>query len=861
MNVNEAIKIALNGEAILFLGAGFSIGGTNKMKKSIPTATELSLQMCKELNISESNNLPIVSDRFISDPNIGLGISRMIDFLKSRLICTQVSDEQLTIVKLPWIRIYTTNYDNIVEIASKVSKIYRESITATTEKPKIENLSGAIIHMNGSIQTVTEKNFFNDFKITNESYLRDGFLESPWGDLFVHDINNSKAIIFIGYSMRYDLDLQKVMHNKIRDKSIFIDRANLDENQEYLLNKWGTLEKIETNGFANKIISLQRTHIAKEKKQALQGVEEILITNYRNTSVSANDVLNMLIYGKYDKYSIRANTNFFIKREDYLERVKENIETHQICIIHSNFGNGKTVFLDYLASQLVEENNVYILNDAVHIQDDLRIISQSKSSSNLLLIDDYDMYMTVFKELSYGIPDNVKIIATCRSSISDILLDTLTNKYNISLNSIGIVNIEVLTDKDREYLVKLLNKYNFWGKYATYSHNNKKKLINHQYKNRMNCVLFMLLDSNVINDKIKIIMSDLNDFTAKTYLLAHFICDVCSFKLRGYEVAQLADINFSDVERLPISRETREIFQRSSEDIETRSSVFAQYITYKTLDYNTILYVLKKMFHRALTLNKERYHLLVKKIISRSTLTEIFGGRKYFSEEEEEKNFEEREKIFYTFYDDVQNANPDTKYNPFFWLQFAITALNLNRHSDAKIYFDNAYSYAKQLEDFDCFQLDTHYARYLLYEILNVDSSFNFEKLSHAHNLLMNNSNAEIRLKFVLRQVGVYYEICKKYAEEFSNKQQKHFIKYIKEVIEKFRQYFNSIADGKKHKNQFFFAVEKSVRNSYKEFRKLFEIFQFTICKDIKILDNQYNQLVSRKDNVRSCFHIEKVIK
>ncbi|MBQ3441743.1 MAG: SIR2 family protein, partial [Selenomonadaceae bacterium] len=510
MNVNEAIKIALNGEAILFLGAGFSIGGTNKMKKSIPTATELSLQMCKELHISESNNLPIVSDRFISDHNIGLGISRMIDFLKSRLICTQVSDEQLTIVKLPWIRIYTTNYDNIVEIASKVSKIYRESITATTEKPKIENLSGAIIHMNGSIQTVTEKNFFNDFKITNESYLRDGFLESPWGDLFVHDINNSKAIIFIGYSMRYDLDLQKVMHNKIRDKSIFIDRANLDENQEYLLNKWGTLEKIETTGFANKIISLQRTHIAKEKKQALQGVEEILITNYRNTSVSANDVLNMLIYGKYDKYSIRANTNFFIKREDYLERVKENIETHQICIIHSNFGNGKTVFLDYLASQLVEENNVYILNDAVHIQDDLRIISQSKSSSNLLLIDDYDMYMTVFKELSYGIPDNVKIIATCRSSISDILLDTLTNKYNISLNSIGIVNIEVLTDKDREYLVQLLNKYNFWGKYATYSHNNKKKLINHKYKNRMNCVLFMLLDSNVINDKIKIIMSDLN---------------------------------------------------------------------------------------------------------------------------------------------------------------------------------------------------------------------------------------------------------------------------------------------------------------------------------------------------------------
>ena len=400
MDIDEAIKIALDGEAILFLGAGFSIGGVNKMGKSIPTATELSLQMCKALRISESNNLSIISDRFISDSKIGLGLSKMIHFLKERLICVQVATEQQTIVQLPWMRIYTTNYDNIVEISSKTSGIFRESITATTEKIKIEELSGAIIHMNGSILTVTEENFFNEFKITNESYLRDGFLESPWSDLFVHDINNCKAIIFIGYSMKYDLDLQKVLHNKIRDKSVFIDKKDLDENQEYLLNKWGTLETIETAGLANKIISLQRTYVPKEKKTTLKGTEEVLITDYRNTVVSANDVLNMLVYGKYDKYSLRANTDFFVKRNDYLKQVKETIATHQICIIHSNFGNGKTIFLDYLISQLIEEHNVYILREAKYIQEDLRIISQSKSSSNLLIIDDYDMYMPVFKELS-----------------------------------------------------------------------------------------------------------------------------------------------------------------------------------------------------------------------------------------------------------------------------------------------------------------------------------------------------------------------------------------------------------------------------------------------------------------------------
>lgn len=51
-------------------------------------------------------------------------------------------------------------------------------------------------------------------------------------------------------------------------------------------------------------------------------------------------------------------------------------------------------------------------------------------------------------------------------------------------------------------------------------------------------------------------------------------------------------------------------------------------------------------------------------------------------------------------------------------------------HIDAKIYFENAYSYAVALENFDSFQLDTYYSRFLLTEILNYDASFDFDKLT-----------------------------------------------------------------------------------------------------------------------------------
>ena len=104
-------------------------------------------------------------------------------------------------------------------------------------------------------------------------------------------------------------------------------------------------------------------------------------------------------------------------------------------------------------------------------------------------------------------------------------------------------------------------------------------------------------------------MDNLNNRTTRIYLIANFICDICNFKLYGYELAQIADISFSDVEKLPFSAESREVFQRSAENVEIRSSVFAQYVIHKVSDNDIIL----KMFKKSLMLNADKYHLLIKK--------------------------------------------------------------------------------------------------------------------------------------------------------------------------------------------------------------------------------------------------------
>ena len=173
--------------------------------------------------------------------------------------------------------------------------------------------------------------------------------------------------------------------------------------------------------------------------------------------------------------------------------------------------------------------------------------------------------------------------------------------------------------------------------------------------------------------------------------------------------------------------------------------------------------------------------------------------------------------------------------------------MNLGKYADAKIYFDNAYCYANELEKFDAFQLDTHYARFLLEEMIFQEGKWDFETFSKAHRLLMDNSNSEIRLSYVLRQVGIYSEIDEKFREEFSVEERQEFIKYVNEIYIKFEVYFSAIE--KKRKEFFYFSIDRSVRKPYKQYRQL--LFTVVSKRQRKELDNKYNSLVKYQDRVK----------
>ena len=81
MELDDAIRYAMDGKAVLFLGSGFSIGGITKNNEKLETGVGLSHYICKKLGIGVSDNLTISADRYLHDDTCKRSLS---DFMGKR---------------------------------------------------------------------------------------------------------------------------------------------------------------------------------------------------------------------------------------------------------------------------------------------------------------------------------------------------------------------------------------------------------------------------------------------------------------------------------------------------------------------------------------------------------------------------------------------------------------------------------------------------------------------------------------------------------------------------------------------------------------------------------------------------------
>lgn len=225
-----------------------------------------------------------------------------------------------------------------------------------------------------------------------------------------------------------------------------------------------------------------------------------------------------------------------------------------------------------------------------------------------------------------------------------------------------------------------------------------------------------------------------------------------------------------------------------------------------------------------------KYMTQRKFLISRSNIKLVFSTQKSLSREEEKEIF--------SYYDSIKNLTTATD-NPFFWLQFGITSLNLEAYDIARIHFENAYANADKMADFDSYQIDTHYARLLLCNEMNTNKNNKdnaMEIFYKAHRLLRENSNRGVKLIYVLRQTSLYFNYYNCYKSMMTQEDRAEFMKKAFEMTDKFHEYFNV-------KELSEIPMEVSV--AYLEYIKIFKdtVYKFPLKK----YNEEYNLKVRRK--------------
>lgn len=836
MKIENLIRSCFDENCVLFVGAGYSANAVNLNGSNIPVASAFSRQLSNAISLrEESENLGYTSELY-QEKN---GLSKLSNLIRNSFSVQECAELHQEMARFDWRRIYTTNYDNVIEIAN-IRVGNKKIISATTSDNAQDVLKkfGSIIHLNGYVERLNTNNFDDEFRLTDTSYLINQFTDSPWSRLFESDVKNCDAVIFIGYSLRYDYELKKVLYNStVRDKTFFIvDPSFTSEEEKYTMSKFGEVIEYSYDEIAN-VIREERSNYKKiEFIHKSKSLFEINPVPGNLSEESAKDVINLFINGKIvDDHIKNGLKGYYVQsypcdcekhNASYDDWIISLLDDYKVLNVKSDLGNGKTVFLKVLGYKLSQKYKVYTVENEDSIEKELdTVYHNSPQDKIIIIIDDYNMRFKTL-ECCKLYMDKFILIISCRTHLNSNVKPDLLRLTRVENEDVISIDINNLSHKERLSLIYIYDKYHLWGEKDLTTQSEKEKYLQTDCKNSYSNILLDLLVSKNIQKKIDEIYIDVTkNNQIHDFMIASSVNKLCNLKIDYSTICRLLSVNSFEIESQIRKSNSLQIFSYENYEYEVKSSVFAKYLCHKNENTSRIVDILVRMVKNAVTIeiNKEFFNFK-KFIVSTSNLNLVLGANK--------------EESITKFFEGILNVG-DFNRNPYFWFQFAINLTNTGDYELAETYFSNAYKYAGKLESYDKYQLDTHYARFLFEKALNFIVPENpMDVFMEAHSKLVpqkrnNYSNRGEKLYFSLKQVYFYKDFYNRYKSKFTPIEQMKYIKNTQDLLELFDEYFKELS---LNSNKLPYKVRKSL-----------DSLGNIDAIDTKLVTSKYPQFFSRK--------------
>lgn len=786
MDIKEIIQTINRGRAVLFVGAGFSRGAIG-FNKELPVAEELKNMIYESMGKPNDSqkNLSVVADYFLTEycKDNPKALEDFIKLMKNTFTVTKPEDYHVTLASLPWKRIYTTNYDDVIEEAAKKNN-------KRIEGKDLEDLSRSrvqqeyyCLHINGRIANLNQETLNKSFKLTSSSYVRpETPIDTLWKQVFKDDIEILPLTVFIGYSL-YDIDIEKILfqHNSsIKNKIIFIQNKNIDEMDRHKFEKYGKVYPIGVQEFAGLIEST--TPANTEEETSLQCFCELKLIEKTLEPIRDAEIDKFLIQGYITDERIQDETirepskaPFLIRRskiEEALESIK-NSET-KILVVTGDIGNGKTIFLKQLSIKLAMNRQVFTLEqrgDEFDIKRDIdNIVKLNKNS--IIIIDSYTRYPWILEYIKQKPYNELIFIFAARTY--DYYRNLQENDY---LQSAKQIDIDTLDDGELEYFYDIIECIGGWylskdSKAKYNSKSQKMRILSQDCKKELSLILVKVLESETMKNKINKLLDNLfNSPVNKKQVFAICLLNYMDIPisislleeiLGEHDLSIYANENLKHLINLNLINKGNEISMKSPI---LSLLILKTYFAKENTQY--FLEILHRLMegvyaYNAPFLNGIKKNLLRFNFIERLLVDEGKIGRI-------QKYYENLKKEFKQLLNDPQ-----------YWLQYAMCFIMYNDLDKAQRMLNTAYDKADS--DYDKTKIDNQQARLHLKKASKADTNIKeaITLFSQADKLLTKQNNDSIHKYKIMMDYKEFFDVRSK---SFNQEQRNQIIACCKKQL------------------------------------------------------------------------------
>lgn len=713
MEFKSLLERARSGGGVLFCGAGFSADCLNfSNNEEIGTGDALlaliNNELAKEGHQTGYGDLKNATEEYRES----VGEYDLMDLLKQRFSISNVTGDMIEIVKFPWDRIYTTNFDNAIELACTHAKRSFESANNLDQIPGISTNKLQIVHLHGYADGWDIDNFKESCILGTESYLRLDTIKH-WLHQLRLDVERATVVVFIGFSAQ-DLHLGQVLYNAsgTKPKVFFVNQVSSQPKPdlERTQRTFGESLPLGRVGLRNILQGVEKASAPKEP--VFRCYKRYWRPDQSPNIPSVVDIEDQLIFGKLDRSQIVRDV--LQKKEDYhvprtiTRKILKTIEEGtSIVLVTGEICDGKTIVLEELCVQLSLSRLVFELRRSYDdILEETTEILNEYENPVIIIENCFDLSRTNLSG----------VVRLFDQSPALVILTSRSIAAEAAMADFGFLNdfegfkrfyLEKLDTIETESFINLTDQIAAWRNFNAYTQRQRTNFVERKCNGSLPGFLLHLLRSQHVKERYieeyrK--TEKLHPAETRATIAALYVAHI------GYDtpISFLSNVFERDVgaalDRLNEHNTTFKLIRREGEVVKTVPSIGATNLLKEVIDAREVVDAVVEILSKLSA--QRRYsdfdHYMFTQMMRYSILSSVVDNWIQINR----------------FFDNVSKIS-HCRRRVLFWLQWHMAMTDQKKFIDAEKFLKQAYSEADRYRqrmgrNYDKKQLDDRRAKFLM---------------------------------------------------------------------------------------------------------------------------------------------------